>query len=330
MMTEYQGAGHLELRVLPNWGNRVLSSEFSALLDNFLMDIARSGRLTPLTQITVRQQTKRFLFSLEDAGHFSFKQITPLITNDTTVKIARAYNGGISAIVFSVRLFLKYVFEQQLTALDLSESVPRLVAPKTIIREGFSSEEATALLESAQQNALSAKRDYAIMLFAAVTGIRAIDIAHLKRENIDWRSNEIRLVQHKTGKQLTLPLTTEVGNAIADYLLHERPAFNDPHIFLCARRPYRPVDSRSVVNIVHRHLKKTGVAKTSPTKKLGVHSFRRALGKRLLTTETPLPMISEILGHVNSDSSRTYLSIHEQELKKCALPLIPAKQGAGL
>ena len=49
------------------------------------------------------------------------------------------------------------------------------------------------------------KRNYAIILLAARLGLRASDIARLKFENLDWQTNQIRLRQIKTGKELILP-----------------------------------------------------------------------------------------------------------------------------
>lgn len=58
---------------------------------------------------------------------------------------------------------------------------------------------------------------------AASLGIRAGDIVRLTLSDIDWVHHEVRFVQGKTGVELCLPLEASVGNAIANYILHERP-----------------------------------------------------------------------------------------------------------
>lgn len=45
--------------------------------------------------------------------------------------------------------------------------------------------------------ALTKKRDFAAMSLAAVSGLRAGDIASLKLDDIDWKRKEIRIVQGK-------------------------------------------------------------------------------------------------------------------------------------
>ncbi|VDN47330.1 protein of unknown function [Petrocella atlantisensis] len=38
--------------------------------------------------------------------------------------------------------------------------------------------------------------------------------------------------------------------------------------------------------------------------------------------EIPLPVISEILGHTNTETTLTYLRINITELRKCALEVV--------
>jgi len=53
----------------------------------------------------------------------------------------------------------------------------------------------------------------------------------------------------------------------------------------------------------------------------GFHCFRHYLAVRLLSEETPLPIISSILGHRNKDSTKIYLSTDLAHLQTCALDL---------
>ena len=51
----------------------------------------------------------------------------------------------------------------------------------------------------------------------------------------------------------------------------------------------------------------------------GMHSLRSTLARNMLETKAPLPVISEVLGHQNINSSSIYLKIDINGLKKCAL-----------
>lgn len=71
------------------------------------------------------------------------------------------------------------------------------------------------------------KRDYAIMLTAIQTGLRAVDIVNLKRQDIDWETMKSALFS-KTGHPLNLPRVWDWGMRIADYLLNGRPKCDIP------------------------------------------------------------------------------------------------------
>ena len=67
------------------------------------------------------------------------------------------------------------------------------------------------------------RRDAAICLLSFETGLRSVDICNLRLGDVEWKHNIIHIVQSKTQRPLNLPLRSSYGNAMADYLLEERP-----------------------------------------------------------------------------------------------------------
>ena len=59
-----------------------------------------------------------------------------------------------------------------------------------------------------------------------------------------------------------------------------------------------------------------------PHKKRGPHSLRHSLASSLLESNTPLPVISEILGHVDTNTTSVYLKIDITRLRQCALEVV--------
>ena len=57
-------------------------------------------------------------------------------------------------------------------------------------------------------------------------------------------------------------------------------------------------------------------------KKTGMHSLRHTLASLLLENDTPLPAISDILGHVDTESTAVYLKVDIKRLKECPLDLV--------
>jgi site-specific recombinase XerD len=54
-------------------------------------------------------------------------------------------------------------------------------------------------------------------------------------------------------------------------------------------------------------------------KQRGLHSLRHSLAGSLLEANVTLPLISEVLGHSDSDTTSDYLKIDLNNLRKCAL-----------
>ena len=328
LLSEMHKTGSITFSTVPNWGLREPTSEFSKLLNHFCENTNDTGILAKGTIKTAKSAIRNFLFDLEDRGIQSFEHITLSEISDSITNLAKRYTGGLHSAIFSVRIFLKHLHQNEFTSDDLSLAIPEMVARRAIFREGFTSDETGRLLKTPNIETAIGKRDYAIMLLAAQTGLRACDVVNLKREDIDWRSREIRIIQQKTGKPLSLPLETESGNAIADYLLNARPESDLPHVFLCHFGALRPINNRSASAIVTKYLRRAEIVSDIPRR--GFHSFRRSFGTRLLQNEIPLELLRQLLGHTKLDSVKPYLSVDEQGLKACALGLVPCGKGGDL
>ena len=311
---EMHQTGHITLAKVPNWGQRELVEPFNSLLREFCTHTKQSESMAETTRNVARSAIRRFLFEMEDHGFRSLADFTLINVNGCVTSFAAHYAGGLGSAIFSVRLFLRFLFERNLTITDLSQSLPELMATRKMFHEGFTEDELEYLLEHPDRTTAIGKRDYAMMVLAAQSGLRACDVVRLELGSIDWRAREIRLVQHKTGEPLSLPLEAESGNAIADYILNGRPDSALPNIFLCHTGVIRPLDARSASGVVSKHMKLAGI----PAKRRAFHALRRTFGTRLLQNEVSFELIQQLLGHRDMDSMKLYLSIDEQGLKQCA------------
>lgn len=323
---EMRQTGHITLAKVPNWGQREPVEPFSSLLREFCARARQSEKMAETSLNVARSAIRRFLFEMEDRGFRSLADFTQRNVNGYVTSFAAHYAGGLGSAIFSVRLFLRFLYESDLTVLDLSRTLPQLVATRKMFREGFTGDELGRLLEHPDRMTAIGKRDYAMVVLAAQSGLRACDVVRLELGSIDWRAREIRLVQHKTGEPLSLPLEAESGNAIADYILNGRPDSTLPNIFLCHTGVIRPLDARSASGVVSRHMKLAGIS----AKRRAFHALRRTFGTRLLRNEVSFELIQQLLGHRDMNSMKLYLSIDEQGLKQCALPLLSHGKAGGL
>jgi site-specific recombinase XerD len=123
----------------------------------------------------------------------------------------------------ALRSFLQYARYIGEVTLDLAAAVP-IVAnwSMTSIPRAISAEHVRQLLASIDRRTPVGRRDYAILLMLARLGLRAGEVVSLELGDINWNLGQVN-VRGKSGQRNRLPLTTEVGKAIAAYLQRGRP-----------------------------------------------------------------------------------------------------------
>ena len=101
----------------------------------------------------------------------------------------------------------------------------------------FTREETDCLIKGIDTGTPCGKRDHAMVVLAVSTGLRCCDIVALRLDEIDWRRDEIRLVQTKTSEPLVLPLPALAGNAVAEWICTAAPTATPRKCSLgCSRR----------------------------------------------------------------------------------------------
>lgn len=267
-----------------------------------------------------RSEIRQFLSYIQRIGYSDLSQIRRQDITAYIISVSPGRTSGMSSCLTRLRAFFRYLAENR----TIHESMLATLQLKTAIHKkvhaGFTPEESDKILQAVDRSTPIGKRDYAMLLLARYTGLRAVDVIHLRLRDIEWHKNEISIVQHKTLRPLTLPLENIVGNAIADYILNARPQSDSQHIFLRTRAPYEALGFGNGTVIVRKYAKKAGINLRAGEQK-GFHSFRRSIGVNMLSADVPLATISEVLGHSSSDSTKPYLSLAADSLRMCAMPL---------
>ena len=226
-----------------------------------------------------------------------------------------------SHLLSVLKNFHAYLSAQGMLAFEYDDAFFVPAASHKKVLPCFSQEELIQILSAINLNEPNGRRDYAILLLAITTGLRTIDIAFLRLEDIDWESGKLSLLQQKTGYPLTLPINASVLSAIADYVLNERPVTPSKYVFLRANAPHQGFkDGHAIAHIFRRRLKSAGLKKENGDGR-SVHALRRTLGTRMVELDVPASTITQILGHKSSNSIKRYLSLEHVHLKKCALSL---------
>lgn len=157
-------------------------------------------------------------------------------------------------------------------------------------------------------------RDHAILLMLAIYGLRQGEICNLQLDDIDWRTDSLRIRHTKTNACSYMPLLTPVGDAVLDYLRLGRPQVESREVFIRSFAPYTRM--RDLYGMVKGRLAAAGV---TPVGKRGPHVFRHARAVELLRASVPQKIIGDVLGHRSTGSINAYLKLATEDLRAVAL-----------
>lgn len=216
-----------------------------------------------------------------------------------------------------IRQILSYLYAAGFIPTDFSGMILTPAYKNTHLKPYITASDEEKLFRAMEEAPLRTK---AMMRLGLRLGLRDIDICCLRFSQIDWKNDQIVLEQKKNGVTMCLPLLEDVGNAIMDYILNERPAEAEktPYVFVRMQAPYKKLESMYMVS--SKMFDKAEI-RTVNRDSCGVHVCRYTLTHKLLLNKIPHQIITDVLGHVSKESDKPYLSMEEQMLKECPLDL---------
>ncbi len=231
---------------------------------------------------------------------------------------ARVSRASLQHVVAQVRSFLRYLAGRDLVAhgLDVQIDTPRVYRGERLPR-ALPWETVRTFLAAIDRTTAMGKRDYAMFLLISTFGLRTSEVAHLHLEDICWRAEELRITRSKTCSRLVMPLTTEVGACLIDYLGHGRHQTSHREVFLRVRAPAGPLRPTAVTEAFQGWVRRSGLQ--IPYQ--GPHCLRHSVAVHLLRQGASLKTIGDLLGHRSIESTSVYLRLHVEDLREVALDL---------
>jgi len=289
------------------------------LLDEYIESLKTCGYAAS-TLHSHEHVVRRFLHFLNEKNVYRISDVDTGHITEFILEIT-GHRGKVTYELNSLRVFFRFIYRENLHSCDLSLFVP--ASNHLRIREHLPSvwqeDDIHGILQCIDTGNPVGKRDFAIILLAVRLGLRGSDIKKLQFRDIDWTAGTITVTQSKTKEPLVLPLFEDIGNALIDYLKSSRPVSGEPYVFLSLRAPYAPLSKDNHLHhVLNKYIRKAGISVTVD-KSHGMHSLRHHLASRLLKQGTPLPVISGILGHRDTQSTSEYLRIDIDQLRFCTL-----------
>ena len=217
----------------------------------------------------------------------------------------------------TVRTFLRFCLACGTIRQPLDWAVPTLRTYRlSTVPRALSEEQAQKILQAVERNSPIGRRDYAILLLLYTFGVRSGQVRALRLDDIHWSDNRILFRAMKNGKDIRLPLTEAVGEALLVYLQQGRPACACPQVFLTCRAPYRPLRrSSNVCQIVRHYVHEAGIEPPCQ----GAHAFRHGFATRMLYQGQSLKAIADVLGHRRLSTTFGYTKVDFNRLDEVAL-----------
>ena len=286
-------------------------AEYQKLIDAALRETGVSQNHQYKLSVIMRQ-----FFCFFEERHKSVAEMADRDFIDFIPEVAKKNPNNMNCVLRSLRCLIQYLNEHHLAKINVDLRVFRPKAPPHRLIAPFTQDDITAILGVIENNSQTPKRDAAIILLAFNSGLRCADIRNLHLHNIDWKKEEVRIVQKKTGISLSAPLNGKTLNAIASYILEERPKSEDSHVFLRAYPPYEAIKSTSPLDyMIDKYCRLASIDKIEYR---SFHSLRRAFGTELAVAEVPVTSISQMLGHRDMGADNAYLSFNHTQTSLCA------------
>lgn len=278
------------------------------------------GQLSPsLSGETVRhktQMTRDFLAHLAAIGVTDLHGIDP--------DVVYAYVGSLdyapqtrSGLEFQLR----EVFDA-FCGLGLADVAGRALFPlirtdkRDRILSFYTPDEVRDIVSQADLSTPNGVRDKCMVLLAAQLGMRSGDVLDLRLGDVKWERDAIERIQSKTGLPLSVPLPLNVKLLLADYIRSHRPQSETDYVFVCEATRDRFCASQ-LNAVVRRLMRKSSVEPGG--RKHGPHALRHSLASSMLAEGAPLPVISGVLGHSSTQTTRAYLGIDVDALRRVSL-----------
>ena len=222
--------------------------------------------------------------------------------------------GWARNLITALRCLLRFLFLEGYTPRDLACAVPAVAAWRAgALPTALPASDVARLLDTCERDRRAGRRDLAILTLLARLGLRAKEVAALELGDIDWRAGEI-VVCGKGGRRGRLPLPTDVGEAIVDYLRDGRPACASHSVFVLAVAPRRGISAKTVGGVVAGACRRAGLPPA------GSHRLRHTAATEMLRGGASLPEVGQVLRQRNTATTAIYANVDAGALSALARP----------
>ncbi|MBM3851617.1 MAG: integrase [Verrucomicrobia bacterium] len=217
----------------------------------------------------------------------------------------------------ALRSFLRFLHGRGALPCDLAAAVPRVpLWSLASLPAPLPAGAVAAVLAHCDRSTAAGQRDYAILLLVARLGLRSCEVCRLRLDDLDWIRGCLHVRAGKSARAAELPLSTEVGQALALYLERARPRGGCREVFVRACAPRVGLTRGAIYRITRAAFARAG--RTGGRQ--GAHLLRHTLATELLRRGASLDEIAEILRHRDPSTTALYAKVDVKMLRTVAMP----------
>jgi integrase/recombinase XerD len=303
------------LGVIRPLARRVPDGPATALLEGYRDYLTYERGLAPHGVERYEQLAQRFVRSVEVDGGIDWAGVSAAeVTRFVVATCSGPGRGSARNLLPALRSFLRFAFLDGWISLPLAQAVPAIAGWRASpLPKGLSRDEVAKLLNSCDRDSARGRRDFAILTLLARLGLRGGEVAIMGLDDIDWRAGEFT-VHGKGRRDERLPLPSDVGEAIADYLRLGRPPAVSRTVFLRLYAPQRGLTTQGVTWVVYQACQRAGLVR------VGAHRLRHAAASEMLRSGASLAEVGEILRHRVPQTTAIYARVDRACLIGLARP----------
>ena len=190
----YVDIGKVDFSIVKDTKYYKPGKEYQELVDSIL----KASGLTEGSQYKLAIIMRQF-FCFFEKRHSSIEQATDRDFLDFIPEAAKKNPNNMTCTMRALRYITQYLNDHQLAEISVDLSIFRPQSPPNRMIAPFTQDDISAVMDVIGSHSKTPKRDAAIILLAFNSGLRCVDIRNLKLHNIDWKKQELRIVQKKTG-----------------------------------------------------------------------------------------------------------------------------------
>jgi integrase len=138
-------------------------------------------------------------------------------------------------------------------------------------------------------------------LVSAYSALRMGNVVHLKKKNVDLRDGWINVLQTKTGRPVSIPISGKLRKVFMQIKVWP---LGDEDLF------FPGISSKAMTNQVLRAFRRAGFSWAS------FHHFRHFAACFMINAGVPIEVVQKILGHADIRSTLVYARLKRQTLKE--------------